>query len=153
MDKDVLFFKNMKPNKEFIEKVFHLDVRKLEAIDGIEISKYCIALSQYLIFLKYQINKTKSELFNKKRLVEGTIDLLLTKKLIKDYGTKTNAVAHIMSTSKKLIDLNKEMEPLKNELVLTEGMDKVIGELIASFKRELTRRENELYRIRQERKL
>jgi len=153
MNKDVLFFKNIKPDKEFIEKVFHLDVRKLEAIDGIEISKYCIALSQYLIFLKYQINKTKSELLNKKRLVEGTLDILLTKKLIKDYGTKTNAVAHIMSTSKKLIDLSKEMEPLKDELVIVEGIDKVIGELIASFKRELTRRENELYRIRQERKL
>jgi len=45
------------------------------------------------------------------------------------------------------------MEPLKDEIVLVEGMDKVIGELISSFKRELTRRENELYRIRQERKL
>jgi hypothetical protein len=153
MDKDVLFFKGMNPDKEFIEKIFHFDVRKLEAIDGIEISKYCIALSQYLIFLKYQMNKTKSEVLNRKRLVEGTIDLLLTKKLIKDYGTKTNAVAHIMSTSKKLIGLNNEMEPLKDELVILEGMDKVIGELIASFKRELTRRENELYRIRQERKL
>lgn len=153
MDKEVLYFRDMKPDKGFIEKIFHFDVRKLEGIDGIEISKYCIALSQYLIFLKYQINKTKSDLLNKKRLVEGTLDILLTKKLIKDYGTKTNAVAHIMSTSKKLINLNSEMEPLKDELVLVEGMDKAIGELIASFKRELTRRENELYRIRQERKL
>jgi len=153
MDKDVLFFKDMAPDKEFVEKVFHLDVRKLEGIDGIEISKYCIALSQYLIFLKYQINKTKSELLNKKRLVEGTLDILLTKELIKEYGTKTNAVARIMSTSKELIELNKLMEPLKDEIVLVEGMDKVIGELISSFKRELTRRENELYRIRQERKL
>ncbi len=153
MDKEVLFFRDMKPDKEFIEKIFHLDVRKLEAIDGIEISKYCIALAQYLIFLKYQMNKTKAELTNKKRLVQGTLDILLTKKMIKDYGTKTNAVAHIMSTSKTLIDLTKEMEPLKDELVIVEGMDKAISELIAAFKRELTRRENELYRIRQERKL
>jgi len=153
MDMDVLYFKDLKPDKGFIEKVFHFDVRRLEAVDGIEISKYCIALSQYLIFLKYQMNKTKSELLNKKRLVEGTLDILLTKELIKEYGTKTNAVSHIMSTSKKLIALSEAMEPLKDELVLVEGMDKVIGELIASFKRELTRRENELYRIRQERKL
>lgn len=153
MDKKVLFFRDMKPDKEFIEEIFHLDVRKLEAIDGIEISKYCIALAQYLIFLKYQINVTKSELFNKKRLVEGTLDILLTKKLIKDFGTKTNAVAHIMSTSKILIELTKTMEPMKDELIIVEGMDKVISELIAAFKRELTRRENELYRIRQERKL
>ena len=153
MDMDVLYFKDLKPDKGFIEKVFHFDVRRLEAVDGIEISKYCIALSQYLISLKYQMNKTKSELLNKKRLVEGTLDILLTKELIKEYGTKTNAVSHIMSTSKKLIALSEAMEPLKDELVLVEGMDKVIGELIASFKRELTRRENELYRIRQERKL
>lgn len=153
MDKEVLFFRDMQPDKEFIEQIFHFDVRKLEAIDGIEISKYCIALAQYLIFLKYQMNKTKAELTNKKRLVQGTLDILLTKKMIKDYGTKTNAVAHIMSTSKTLIDLTKEMEPLKDELVIVEGMDKAISELIAAFKRELTRRENELYRIRQERKL
>jgi len=153
MDKDVLFFKDMKPDKNFIEKVFHLDVRKLEAIDGIEISQYCIALSQYLIFLTYQINKTKAELATKKRMVEGTLDILLTKELIKEYGTKTNAVAHIMSTVKELIELNRVMEPLKDELIVVEGMDRAIGELIAAFKRELTRRENELYRIRQERKL
>lgn len=153
MDKDVLYFKDMEPDKNFIEKIFRLDVRKLESIDGIEISQYCIALSQYLIFLTYQINKTKAELAVKKRMVEGTLDILLTKELIKEYGTKTNAVGHIMSTVKELIELDRTMEPLKDELIVVEGMDRAIGELIAAFKRELTRRENELYRIRQERKL
>jgi len=153
MEKKDLLFRNMEPDKEYIEKVFHFDIRKLEATDGIEISQYCIALSQYLIFLTYQINKTKAELATKKRMVEGALDILLTKELVKEYGTKTNAVAHIMSTSKELIELDRAMEPLKDELTIVEGMDRAIGELIASFKRELTRRENELYRIRQERKL
>jgi hypothetical protein len=153
MRDDVLLFKDMEPDKDYIKKIFHFDVRRLEGVDGIEISQYCIALSQYLIFLKYQTNKTRSELQNKKRMVDNTLDILLTKELIKEYGTKTNAVAHIMSNSKELINLNNAMEPLKDELTVLEGMDRVIGELIAAFKRELTRRENELYRIRQERKL
>lgn len=153
MRDDVLLFKDMEPDKDYIKKIFHFDVRRLEGVDGIEISQYCIALSQYLIFLKYQMNQTKSELQNKKRMVDNTLDILLTKELIKEYGTKTNAVAHIMSSSKELINLNTAMEPLKDELIVLEGMDRVIGELIAAFKRELTRRENELYRIRQERKL
>jgi len=153
MENDVLLFTDMEPDKDYIRRIFRFDVRRLESVDGIEISQYCIALSQYLIFLKYQMNQTKAELTNKKRMIEGTLDILLTKELIKEYGTKTNAVAHIMSTSKELIELNKIMEPLKDELIVVEGMDKVISELIAAFKRELTRRENELYRIRQERKL
>jgi len=45
------------------------------------------------------------------------------------------------------------MEALQDELLLLEGIDKTISELIATFKRELTRRENELYATRQERKL
>ncbi len=153
MDKHVLLYKDIKPDKSFIEEIFHFDVRKLDVTDGIKISKYCIALAQYLIFLRHQTNQTKIELTRKKRLLEGTLDLLLTKELIKDYGNKTNAVTHIKSSSKELIGLQVAMEPLKDELLLLEGIDKTISELIATFKRELTRRENELYATRQERKI
>ena len=49
------------------------------------------------------------------------------------------------------IVLNKiqiDIELLQDELFLLDGVDKTIQELIAAFKRELTRRENELYQRR-----
>ncbi len=152
MDKDTLLYKGMAPDKEFIEEIFHYDVKKLDSTDGILISKYCIALAQYLIFLRHQTNQTKILVMQKKRLIDGTLDLLLTKDLIKEHGTKTNALTRLKSSSKELISLQTAMEPLQDELLLLEGIDKTISELIAAFKRELTRRENELYATRQERK-
>jgi len=152
MDKDVLLYKDIKPDKDFIEEIFHYDVKKLDSTDGILISKYCIALAQYLIFLRHQTNQTKVSVMRKKRLIEGILDLRLDRELIKLYGNKTNAVASLKSSSKELISLQIAMEPFQDELLLLEGVDKTISELIAAFKRELTRRENELYATRQERK-
>jgi len=113
MDKDVLLYKDIKPDKNFIEEIFHFDVRKLDATDGIKISKYCIALAQYLIFLRHQTNQTKISVLQKKRLIEGTLDLLLTKDLIKEYGTKTNALTRLKSSSKELISLQQLWRPFK----------------------------------------
>ncbi len=153
MDKQVLLYTGIEPDKSFIEEIFHFDVKKLDITDGIKLSKYCIALAQYLIFLRHQTNQTKVSVMQKKRLIEGTLDLLLTKDLIKEYGTKTNALTRLKTSSKELISLQTAMEPLQDELILLEGIDKTISELIATFKRELTRRENELYATRQERKI
>lgn len=145
-------FENMKPDKDFIEKVLQFDIRKLDSTDGVEISQFCIALGQYLIYLRYQLNKTKVEVARRKRTLEGVISQRLTPGLIKQFGTKTNAVADIMKNSKSITGIQNELEPLQDELTLLDGLDKTISELIAAFKRELTRRENELYTIRQERK-
>ncbi len=149
---DKKIFENLKIKKDYIEEVFQFDIRNLDATDGIEISKFCVALGQYLIYLKYQMNKTKVELTRKKRILDGVIIQRLTPDLIKKFGTKTNAVADIMKNSKSIGNLQAEIEPLQDELMLLDGVDRTISELIAVFKRELTRRENELYTIRQERK-
>lgn len=145
-------FEDMKPDKDFIETILQFDIRKLEHTDGVKISQFCIALGQYLIYLRYQLNKTKVEVSKKKRVLDGVISQRLTPALIKRLGTKTNAVDDIMKNSKSISNLQKEMEPMRDELMLLDGLDKTISELIAAFKRELTRRENELYTIRQERK-
>lgn len=145
-------FEDMKPDKDFIETILQFDIRKLEHTDGMEISQFCIALGQYLIYLRYQLNKTKVEVAKKKRVLDGVISQRLTPELIKRFGTKTNAVDDIMKNSKSISNLQTEMEPMRDELMLLDGLDKTISELIAAFKRELTRRENELYTIRQERK-
>lgn len=149
---DKKIFENLKVKKDYIEEIFQFDIRTLEVTDGTEISKFCVALGQYLIYLKYQTNKTKVELARKKRILDGVISQRLTPDLIKKFSTKTNAVADIMKNSKSIANLQSEMEPLQDELMLLDGLDRTISELIAVFKRELTRRENELYTIRQERK-
>jgi len=146
-------FENLTADANYIEKILQFDVRKLEHTDSVEISQYCIALGQYLIYLKYQMNKTRADLTQKKRFLDSVINQRLTPAIIKKFRTKTNAVDDIMKNSKTINSLQNEVTPLHDELILLEGLDKSISELIAAFKRELTRRDNELYTVRQERKL
>jgi hypothetical protein len=152
MTVDVSVFKKIDPSVGFINEIFQYDVRNLESTDGVKVSQFCIALGQYLIFLRYQRNTTKIEIVRKKRTIDGVIANLLTPELVKTYRNKTNAVAHLMATVEQLIIIQDEIEPLRDELMLLDGVDKSIHELIAAFKRELTRRDNELYQTRQERK-
>ncbi len=149
---DTSMFKKIDPDVDFINDIFQFDVRNLESTDGVKVSQFCVALGQYLIFLRYQRNTTKIEIVRKKRTIDGVIANLLTPELVKVYKNKTNAVAHLMATVEQLINIQNEIEPLSDELLLLEGVDKSIHELIAAFKRELTRRDNELYQTRQERK-
>ena len=151
MDKEVLYFQNMKPSDELIEEIFRYDVRVLESTDDITLSKYAIALAQYLIYFKSQINKTKVESVRKRRVLDSGVNQLITKDILKQYKTKSDASGYIISNTQELSRLNDEIDSLKDELVLIEGIDKTVSELIATFKRELTRRENELYTIRRER--
>ena len=50
------------------------------------------------------------------------------------------------------MEAEAKLDELKIEMIQVDGMEKNISELIATIKRELTRRENELYATRQERK-
>ena len=151
MDKEVLYFQNMKPSDELIEEIFRYDVRVLESTDDITLSKYAIALAQYLIYFKSQINKTKVESGRKRRVLDSGVNQLITKDILNQYKTKSDAAGYIISNTQELSILNDEIDSLKDELILIEGIDKTVSELIATFKRELTRRENELYTIRKER--
>ena len=64
---------------------------------------------------------------------------------LKEHKTKKDAKAALVLSNQVLNKLQEEIDALEDELVLLDGMDKTIMELIAAFKRELTRRENELY--------
>jgi hypothetical protein len=151
MDEGILLFNKVKPNLEFINEIFEYDVRKLEATDGVVISKYSIALAQYLIFFQAEVNRTKLEIVRKQRILDGAINQLLNDKLLKQHKTKAAAKEHIIYNSKEFSSLKSEIEKFRDELTLIDGEDKKISELIAVFKRELTRREKELYTVRKER--
>ena len=151
MDKGIFLFEKVDPNIDFINEIFTFDVRKLDMLSGATISKYATALSQYLIYFKTEINKTRVSIHQKQRALDSGVDQVLTKDILKEYKTKTAAVEYIVSNSQFLTTIRTEIDLLKEELMRVEGVDRMISDLIATLKRELTRRDNELYIMRKER--
>lgn len=148
MDKDVLTFQKVTIDKDFIDTIFQFNVRDLESISSLNISQYSIALSQYLIYIKSKINKTRANIVTKERFIDSTIFQLLTSDILKKYKTKKDATAYIVASNEDLFKLQEEIHSLKQELILVDGIDKTISDYISTFKRELTRRENELWQHR-----
>jgi len=151
MDKGVYLFERVKPEMDFINEILTFDARKLDVLNGSTISKYAVALAQYLVYFRSEVNKAKVGIHQKQRALDSGIDLVLTKDVLKQYKTKANAVGYIVSTSKNLGQIKRDIDMLKEELMRVDGVDKMISDLIATLKRELTRRENELYTVRKER--
>ncbi len=154
MDKDLLSFKKIKINSDLLDEIWAFDPRDLDSLDGAKVSSYAMCLSQYLIYFTYQRNITKAEVHKLSRHIDRTASLILTSGDIdrKRFKTKSAGIDYIISTNTDLMGSQSKLETLQTELHHIEGIDKQISELIATLKRELTRRENELYRIRQERR-
>ena len=89
-------FQKANPNRDVINEAFTYDVRTLDTTDGSQLSQYTIALSQWLIFYKYNYNKTKIEISRQQRLLDTAVTLRLTKELAKEYKTKADAYFHIV---------------------------------------------------------
>jgi vacuolar-type H+-ATPase subunit I/STV1 len=87
-------------------------------------------------------------------MIDRTISLILSKdkKLLKEHKTRSSAVDFLVSTNDYLTETQSKLDILNIELMHIDGIDKNISELIATIKRELTRREKELYTVRMERK-
>lgn len=151
MDKDMELYKYSHPDSSFVNSIFSYDVRELEQTNDLVISKFIIALSQYLIYFKAGYNETKRKIAYNERLLETSISQLLSEEDVKKYKTKKDARANLIFYNPDLSRLQNESDALEDELFLLEGIDKTISELIAAFKRELTRRENELYQQRHSR--
>jgi hypothetical protein len=145
MDPGLELYKQCRPDNSFVEQIFAFDVRTLEQSDDNFISKAVIGLSQYLIYFKSQLNTTQAEVTRKERVMEGVLFDLITPEVLKKYKTKKDARFGLVYSNEILNTLQLEIEALETELTLLDGIDKTIMELIAAFKRELTRRENELY--------
>ena len=94
--------------------------------------------------MKSEIGKTKQEINMKQRFIDSTVNMLLTKELLKEHKTKTATIDYIISESPECQRTLKEINERKDQITLLEGQDKSITELINAFKREMTRRENEL---------
>lgn len=151
MDQDVLSFTQVKLNNSLLNEIWQLDPRTLEHIDGKTLSSYALALSQYLIYFTYQKNLDRAEQHRLNKYIDRRVAVTLAEEN-KKYKTKAEAVANIVSTNTDLMDAQAKLDTLYTELTQIEGIDKNISELIATIKRELTRRENELYQTRAERR-
>lgn len=151
MDKSILSYKKVKPPEDLLDEIWQFDPRKLENTHPADISKYGIALAQYLIFYKAQVNEVKVEIFRLERAMDASISLILTPDMLKKYKTKQAAVANIVLNSVELNKNRQRINELQESLKLIEGMDKSIGEYIAMFKKELSRKEEERYQINRER--
>lgn len=152
LDRDVLSFKNIKFNESLINEIWAYNPRDLEQTNGQIIGTYVVALGQFLIYYQSQINSLKVEIKRKENFIDNFVDSLLTAELLKKYKTKSAAVNEVMSFSPDIQKKKEEVSELKLELMETDNIGSAISEFIAAFKRELTRRENELYNERQERR-
>lgn len=153
MDEGMKLYQSVKPDMEYVESVMAFDVRKLDSLDGAVVSKYATALSQYLIYFRSEINKSKVNIHQKQRVLDSEVNKILieNKDILKKCKTKASAVDYVITMSDTLKIISRTINNTKDELVLVEGIDKTISDLVATLKRELTRRENELYTVRKER--
>ena len=152
MERDVFCFEKITISKSLLDEIWVFDPRTLDQLEGKNLSRYAMALAQYLIYYNVQRNKTKAEVHKLSKFIERTTSISITPDIQKTYGTKTAATAFLIATVPELSKAQEKLDNFYYELSLIEGMDKSISELIATIKRELTRRENELYAIRRERK-
>jgi hypothetical protein len=150
MNKDILSYELLKPNQSLIDEIWSFDVNTLESVEDIKISKYAIALGQWLIYYRSQVNSTKAILSSKQSDIEFVLSSVIGPEDVKKYGTKTAATTYLIQTDSTISKMNDEINKLKSDLIRVDGIDKAVSELIAAFKRELSRRENELYTIRKE---
>lgn len=146
------YFKDIDLDKDLLSQVLSLNPRKLEYVSDQDISRYCLVLSQFLVYYKYQYNYTKREQLRLKRLIDSTVFQLLTDDMIKQHKTKADARSYLISSNSKLYNLNDNLFDLENELVLAEGLDKSVQEMINVLKKEMSRREYELGATRYERR-
>lgn len=151
MDPTLLSFSNVYVNDSLLNQVWSFNPERLETYADVTISKYCIVLAQYLVYFTSRKNITKAELIQKKRELDRSVAIQLTKDVLKMYSAKKDAVDFVIATTPSLFTLSTIIDDLQVELVRIEGVETSIGEYIATFKREMTRREKELQTARYER--
>lgn len=152
LKESLLFYDKMDLDKSLIEKVLNFNYYHIETLTDLELSKYSIILAQYLIYFKWQLNKTKVDHMKLKNKLESTLFHLMSTAVAKQYKTKADARLFLINSTPELINMNDEIELFEYELILAEGLDKPIQEMINVFKREQSRRENELNTSRFERR-
>lgn len=151
MDEGVLSFNKVKPSDSLINEIWAFDVNNLNGLADPTLSVYVIALGQWLIYYRSQVNETRAQINQLQSDLDFLVATWMTKEILKDYKTQTAAREYLIRSNPESAIMREKLEKLKTDLIKVDGIDKAVSELIAAFKREMTRRENELYTIRKER--
>jgi hypothetical protein len=152
MDNGVLSFTKVQPSNDLINEIWAFNVQNLHAISDTTLSQYVIALSQWLIYYKAQVNETKAKINQLSSDIEFLVATWMTKEILKEYKTQTAARDYLIRGNAGSSAMFDKMQKFKLDMIKVDGIDKAVTELISAFKRELTRRDNELYMIRKERR-
>jgi len=152
MDKQLLSFTSVKPSDDLISEIWSFDVKNLESMNDSKLSQYVIALSQWLIYYKSQVNETRAQISQLNSDLEFLMATWMTKEILKEYKTQTAAREYLIRGNPESAIMFDKVQALKLDMIKVDGVDKAVTELISAFKRELTRRDNELYTIRKERR-
>jgi len=152
MDEQLLSFTKVKPDGDLINEIWSFNVKNLHAISDLTLSQYVVALSQWLVYYKSQTNDTKARITQLSTDLEFLVSTWMTKEILKEHKTQTAAKDYLVRNNSGSAVMWEKMQQLKLDMIKVDGIDKAVSELISAFKRELTRRDNELYTIRKERR-
>jgi hypothetical protein len=152
MDEGVLSFNKVQPCDDLINEIWTFNVKNLHSLADPTLSQYVIALGQWLIYYKAQVNESKAQINQLNSDIEFLVATWMTREILKEYKTQTAAREFLIRNNVESASMFDRLQALKHELIKVDGIDKAVSELIAAFKRELTRRDNELYTIRKERR-
>lgn len=151
MDEGVLSFNKVQPSDDLINEIWTFNVKNLHSLADPVLSQYVIALAQWLVYYRSQVNETKALINQLNSDLDFLVATWMNKDVLKEHKTQTAAREYLIRNNTGSALMRDKLEKLKSDLIKVEGIDKAVSELIAAFKREMTRRENELYTIRKER--
>ncbi len=152
MDNGLKAFRKIKINQNFLDEIWEFDPSTLGSLDDLRISQYSIALAQYLIFFRSELNQSKAKVVKKRKFLDTSVSIATTPALLKQYKTKVATTEYLVNTLPALSKLSEEISELQSEITQLDGVDKSVSEYIATFKRELGRREKVIFAIRAERR-
>jgi hypothetical protein len=125
-------------HSDLMDQIFCFDPNTLESTKSLDISKYVIGLSSFLVFFQSQVNMSKMLLVKKKKILNDFINQCKA-----SGGTKEERRINAINSDEEAKLLAYDIELLEQENILTEGLIEGYIEMINAFKRELTRREQE----------
>ena len=152
MDKELLSFTKVQPAGDLINEIWSFNVKNLHAISDPTLSQYVIALSQWLVYFKSQVNDSKAQINQLQSDLDFLVATWMKPEILKEHKTQTAARDYLIRNNSGSAVMSEKLQKLKVDLIKVDGIDKAVTELISAFKRELTRRDNELYTIRKERR-
>jgi hypothetical protein len=132
----------IKPSQTIIDKALSFNVNELDIIDDTDITKFIVALSQYLIYITLEINKLKI----RKAVLDRDIEIDIATFIVStglSKGTKAERKFLAIGASPELEKKSEKLQTISTELMLLDNIDKYIEFYSNGLKKELLRRERE----------